>query len=130
MVYHSGTPSAEYPAGFVPFVAGRGRSAAGGRNNLAAAVDRWEDEGGFVRGTVPARPPQATISSSTTDEVDALASQVSRVARALASDYSEGRIGIRYNTFQHRSRVLRQMSACLEAMGTRGAASTAREQSQ
>jgi hypothetical protein len=89
------------------------------------AVDRWENEGGFVCGTVPARPLQAKNSSSTTDEVDALDSQVSRVARALASDYSEGRTGIRYNTFQHRSRVLRQMRARLEAMGTRGAASIA-----
>ncbi len=130
MVDHSGSPSAESLPGFVPFLAGRVPSALGRRKNLAPEIDRWEDEGGFVCGTAPVRDPRAVMSSSTAEKAEALASQVSLVARVLASDYAEGRVGTRHNSFQHRSRALLQMSAQLEGMSQRRAASIALEQSQ
>lgn len=130
MAYHSGTSFAEYLAPFAPVFAGKALTALRGRNNLATAVDRWEDEGGLVPGTVPVRSQQPSIGSSTSDEAEALVSQIGLVAQTLASDFSEGRVGRYFNTFQHRSRVLRQMRARLEALGERGAASIAREQSQ
>jgi hypothetical protein len=70
------------------------------------------------------------MSSSTTEKAEALASQVSLVARVLASDYAEGRVGTRHNSFQHRSRVLLQMRAQLEGMSERRAASIPLDQSQ
>jgi hypothetical protein len=35
---------------------------------------------------------------------------------SLSRDFVEGRIGMRHNTFQHRSRVLRQLTAELALM--------------
>lgn len=130
MACHSSAPSPEHVSPFAPILANRARPALGRKNDTSAAVDRWEGEGGLVPGTVPARSPQATISASTTDQADAFACQVILVGRNLASDYADGRVGTRYNTFQHRSRVLSQMRAQLAAMGERGSASIAQEQPQ
>jgi hypothetical protein len=43
----------------------------------------------------------------------------------LASDFADGRVGMRYNTYAHRSRVLRQQKAKLNVLR---ASSRAQEQ--
>jgi len=41
----------------------------------------------------------------------ALDAQVSRMSGTLSCDFANGRIGERHNTFEHRSRLLRQLTA-------------------
>jgi len=77
--------------------------------------DNWENEGGHLAG---ASPPIAypAISAS---EVDILEAQVRVMESTLASDFANGRVGMRYNTYAHRSRVLRQQKAKLDALRAR-----------
>ena len=56
--------------------------------------ESWENEGGHLAGAKPA------IASSAIS----------------ASDFANGRVGTRYNSYAHRSRVLRQQKAKLKAM--------------
>lgn len=73
--------------------------------------DNWENEGGHVAG---AKFPTATPALSASD-VETLEAQVRCMESKLASDFADGRVGTRYNTYAHRSRVLRQQKAKLEA---------------
>jgi hypothetical protein len=59
--------------------------------------------------------PAATPALSASD-VETLEAQVRRMESKLASDFADGRVGTRYNTYAHRSRVLRQQKAKLEAV--------------
>ena len=49
-------------------------------------------------------------------EADALEAALRDMSRVFAQDYAAGRMGTQHNTFQHRSRVLRQLDAQLTAM--------------
>jgi hypothetical protein len=49
-------------------------------------------------------------------EFDDLKRRVNEMDRALADDFAEGRVGTRWNSFQHRSRVIRQGRQKLEHM--------------
>lgn len=73
--------------------------------------DNWENEGGHV---ARAKFPTATPALSASD-VETLEAQVRCMESKLASDFADGRVGTRYNTYAHRSRVLRQQKAKLEA---------------
>lgn len=77
--------------------------------------DSWENEGGHLAGAWPA------IASSviSAKEVDILQAQVNAMASTLVSDFANGRVGMRYNTYAHRSRVLRQQKAKLDALRAR-----------
>lgn len=57
-------------------------------------------------------------------EADALEAALADMTAALSSDFIDGRIGERHNSFEHRSRVLRQMTGRLAAMRARDAAAT------
>lgn len=74
--------------------------------------DSWENEGGHLAG---ARPVIASPAISTSD-VDTLEAQVRDMEGTLASDFANGRVGTRYNTYAHRSRVLRQQKARLDVL--------------
>ena len=60
-----------------------------------------------------ARPPANGI-----DKADALEATLRDMADTLSSDFVDGRVGKRHNTFEHRSRVLRQLTARLARMRT------------
>ncbi|MBX9882965.1 MAG: hypothetical protein K2X73_13450 [Sphingomonas sp.] len=47
---------------------------------------------------------------------DALEVALADMSAALSSDFSNGRVGERHNTYQHRTRVLRRMTEELAAM--------------
>lgn len=52
----------------------------------------------------------------TSSEVQrSLKSSVDRMDRALSADFANGLVGARHNTYQHRLRVLRQMTAKLNS---------------
>ncbi|MET3472298.1 hypothetical protein ABIC78_002835 [Novosphingobium sp. 1529] len=52
----------------------------------------------------------------TATPIEAFAAHVQAMERTLADDFASGRIGKRYNTYAHRSRMVRQEKARLEAM--------------
>ena len=83
-----------------------------GRATASLDEDGWENEGGNLAGGSPAsRSPPHSVS-----EVEAFEIQVRSMETTLASDFAGGRIGQRYNTYEHRSRVLRQQQAKLDEM--------------
>jgi len=43
-------------------------------------------------------------------DVDALEAALSHMENSFSSDFVEGRMGARHNTFQHRARIIRQMT--------------------
>lgn len=53
-------------------------------------------------------------------EADALAAALADMTASFSSDFVDGRVGKRHNTFEHRSRVLRQMTGSLAAMRAQG----------
>jgi len=56
--------------------------------------------------------------SAQNSEADALEAALHDMSRVFAQDYAAGRMGTQHNTYQHRSRVLRQLDAQLSAMRT------------
>ena len=54
-------------------------------------------------------------------EADALEAALADMSAAFSSDFVNGRVGERHNTYEHRSRVLRQMTGNLAAMRARDA---------
>ncbi|OJY68600.1 MAG: hypothetical protein BGP16_04965 [Sphingobium sp. 66-54] len=77
--------------------------------------DNWENEGGLLAGARIAIV-SPVISAS---DVEGLEAQVHFMESTLASDFGDGRIGMRYNTYAYRSRVLRQQKAKLDALRAR-----------
>jgi hypothetical protein len=74
--------------------------------------DDWENEGGQIARPSPVTVPPAPFR----DDIERLQVQVSLMEVALSNDLVEGRMGIRHNTYAHRSRVLRQQRCRLDAM--------------
>lgn len=74
------------------------------------AVEKWENEGGRVEHPVALTQRSASPSSSRRD-ADDMAGQLRLMSDTLAQDYANGRVGQRFNTYAHRSRVIRQMTA-------------------
>lgn len=82
------------------------------RRRRRAALESWENEGGNL--LVALRPTPTGDRSAR--EADALATGLRDMTQALSRDFSEGRVGARYNSYAHRSRVLRQLAARLLTM--------------
>jgi hypothetical protein len=61
-------------------------------------------------------PTPATARRFAPSETDALEAALADMTAAFSSDFSDGRVGQRYNTYEHRSRVLRQMTESLATM--------------
>ncbi len=78
------------------------------------ALQRWSNEGGHCPTDPKFRGGPIILASSAVQK--SLKDQVDRMGSALAADFANGLVGTHYNTFQHRSRVLRQMTATLNAM--------------
>jgi hypothetical protein len=64
-----------------------------------------------IYSTIAARDPKARQA-----EADALEAALRDMAASLSRDYVSGQMGTRHNTYQHRSRVLRQLTAQLATM--------------
>jgi len=82
------------------------------RRRGQAALENWENEGGNL--LVALRPTLTGDRSAR--EADALERALRDMTRVLSGDFSEGRVGARYNSYAHRSRVLRQLAARILAM--------------
>lgn len=87
------------------------------------ALEKWENEGGRVKYAVVPGQPSATPPQPRKD-ADDLAEQLRLMSATLAQDYANGRVGQRFNTFAHRSRVIRQMTAELRKLEAAAAEGT------
>jgi len=76
------------------------------------AVENWENEGGHF----PAFGRVFNLRKADAPALEALKARVQSMASTLSSDFANGRVGTRFNTYQHRVRVLRRLTARLEAM--------------
>lgn len=57
-------------------------------------------------------------------EADALEASLRNMSASFSRDYVAGLMGVRHNTYQHRARVLRQLTAQLAAMRAEALLST------
>jgi hypothetical protein len=76
------------------------------------AEENWENEGGHLSN----RDIKGISLRPFSNEIDRLEAQVKLSANKLTSDFVNGRVGTRYNTYDHRARVLRLQRAELDAM--------------
>jgi hypothetical protein len=81
----------------------------------SCSIANWENEGGHLASR-ERRVPLPVFSSG---EIERLQTQVNLASVKLASDFANGRVGTRYNTYAHRARVLRLQKAELGAMRAR-----------
>jgi hypothetical protein len=79
------------------------------------AVEKWENEGGRVEHPVAFTQRSVSPSSPRKDEGD-MAGQLRLMSGTLAQNYANGRVSQRFNTYAHRSRVIRQMTAELRKL--------------
>ena len=80
-----------------------------------STVDGWENEGGSHLDAFVAPTARGSAAEAAADS-DALATEVALMARALSTDFLNGRGGTRSGTYDHRSRVIRQLTARLAIM--------------
>lgn len=92
----------------------------------SSAEDSWENEGGHLP-RLDSANRQAATPMPTLGELEGLATEVRIMASTFSRDFANGRVGTRYNTYEHRSRVLRQLTAKLDAMRERKAGLEAQE---
>ncbi|WP_157099103.1 hypothetical protein [Novosphingobium rosa] len=81
----------------------------------SCAEENWENEGGHLSSPDVNWSPLNPFPK----EITRLEDQVDLWARKLTSDFVNGRVGMRYNTYTHRARVLRLQRAELDAMRRR-----------
>lgn len=74
--------------------------------------DDWENEGRLLVGEKPLVASPAILAG----DVEVLVAQVNGLERRLSSEYADGRVGTRYNTYAHRSRVLSRQKTKLDAL--------------
>ena len=91
----------------------------------SSAEESWENEGGHLPRFASVNR-QAATPMPMVGELEGLATEVSLMASTLSRDFADGRVGTRYNTYEHRSRVLRQLTAKLDAMREQKAGSKRR----
>lgn len=75
-------------------------------------VENWENEGG----NLAAASSDTSKSDISAGEIASLATEVALLDSKLASDFANGRVGTRLNSYQHRARVLRQQKAQLQSL--------------
>lgn len=67
------------------------------------------------------QPAPVAVTSSAGSEADALEAALADMTATFSDDFANARVGKRHNTYEHRSRVLRQMAGRLAAMRARDA---------
>lgn len=75
----------------------------------------------IIEATCGGKPAPVTATESAGSEADALEAALADMTAAFSDDFVNARVGERHNTYEHRSRVLRQMTGSLAAMRARDA---------
>ena len=78
------------------------------RRRGAAAVDEWENEGGHFPSLPSAGVDPADVSPCTSAASESAGLAAMRAG--FESDFAAGRVGRHHNTYEHRTRVLRQLA--------------------
>lgn len=69
-----------------------------------------------ITGTDMRTPASLTDPAALQLEADAMEATLRDMSASFSRDYVAGRMGVRHNTYQHRARVLRQLTAQLAAL--------------
>lgn len=80
------------------------RSKSGSTGDDREALDTWLNEGGHLSPSGGAGMKSATAVASHGESLRDMAA-------SFVSDFANGRVGQHHNTYQHRARVLRQLTA-------------------
>ena len=80
-----------------------------------SAVESWENEGGHFPEFAPIRNPSAAVPEPSATDSATQRAEIESLTRKLADDFANGRVGKRYSTYQHRARVIRQLTAIWNA---------------
>jgi hypothetical protein len=80
------------------------RSKAGSTRDDREALDNWLNEGGHLS-------PPAKAGMKAVTAVASHGAALRDMAASFVSDFANGRVGQHHNTYQHRARVLRQLTA-------------------
>ena len=80
-----------------------------------SAVESWENEGGRLSRFTLSRRPIPSAPEPSVTESDRQKAEIDWLTHKLADDFAHGRVGKRYSTYQHRSRVIRQLAAIWKA---------------
>jgi hypothetical protein len=107
----------DFPTGKVESLPGRFRISPIATPDEGPAVESWENEGGQfpeLHG-VAINPTDVSLAAA---EGPASRDALVAMRAKFAADFANGLMGQRYNTFEHRSRILRQMA---QAEGLRDA---------
>jgi hypothetical protein len=67
------------------------------------------------------QPTPVAATGSAGSEADALEAALADMTAAFSDDFVNARVGERHNTYEHRTRVLRQMTGNLAVMRARDA---------
>jgi hypothetical protein len=97
------TPQSVYGPPPMPTASARGEPAG------HAATQRWENEGGHLPESRRAAITPTSVSLAVAEPEPGDSRLLAMRARFLA-DFADGTMGRHHNTFQHRSRVLRQLT--------------------
>ncbi|GAA4822437.1 hypothetical protein GCM10023232_19890 [Sphingosinicella ginsenosidimutans] len=106
-----------FPTGAVESLPGRFRASPIAAPDEGPAVESWENEGGQFPAPhgVAITPTDVSLAA---DEAPTSRDALVAMRAKFAADFADGLMGQRYNTFEHRSRILRQMA---QAEGLRDA---------
>jgi len=87
---------------------------ADGESARHVAMQRWENEGGHLRESrnVAITPTSVSLAIAEPDPSDV---RLLAMRAEFLADFAGGRMGQHHNTFQHRSRVLRQLTGARRA---------------
>jgi hypothetical protein len=91
-------------------------AAARSNYNWASAEESWDNEGGNASRSEPGSPLLPKVSQALSIEIARLTEQVRTMTLRLNDDFVSALIGTRHKTYEHRSRVLRQLNAQLSGM--------------
>lgn len=78
-----------------------------GHSNESSALDSWENEGGGFQSVDP--PVSGQTIRNHGPKLDELDAEIRRMSNKLSEDFANGCVGSTHNTYQHRSRVIRQL---------------------
>lgn len=78
-------------------------------------LEKWENEGGSIRHPTTSLQSSASPPSQHEKAKD-LAERICSMSDQLFHDFADGRVGQRFNTYEHRSRVIRRMTAELRML--------------
>lgn len=83
-------------------------------HDRSAAEQSWDNEGGCAFVTTATKLVPANIRPHVSTEIYDLTTQLQAMTERLNEDFSNARVGARHQTYEHRSRMVRQLKGRLD----------------